>query len=243
MNSVLLSRPTIGFAARFLAVCGASLVLFCGTAAAQSTFSSERLLEAARAHLQQLASTTEVEPTGSIADQTFSQSGVQARIRNNTLAAGSTQNVVVEFTYNDKVIRQLSIPFRVARTVAVPVAAVSLPAGTVLSHQHIAIEQRPAASVRTRTLVAVDSLVGKKLTSNVAVSESLTTDKLTQADAIRRGQNVTLLARSGSIVVSTQARALGDALPGEQVTVVRNGASASIRATALGNGVVEITAP
>ena len=220
MNSVLLSRPTIGFAARFLAVCGASLVLFCGTAAAQSTFSSERLLEAARAHLQQLASTTEVEPTGSIAE-----------------------NVVVELTYNDKVIRQLSIPFRVARTVAVPVAAVSLPAGTVLSHQHIAIEQRPAASVRTRTLVAVDSLVGKKLTSNVAVSEPLTTDKLTQADALRRGQNVKLLARSGSIVVSSHARALRDALPGEQVTVVRNGASASIRATALGNGVVEITAP
>jgi len=123
----------------------------------------------------------------------------------------------------------------------VPVAATALPAGTIIAQEHIALEERPMASIRMRNFLPADSIIGKKLTENISASEALTTDKLTQADGIRRGQTVTLVARSGPIVITAQARALGDALPGEIVTVVRNGSTASIRATALGDGIVEVT--
>lgn len=211
------------------------------TVYAQSTFSAERLTNAARTYVQHKAGTDKVELKGSIADQTFAQSGVQARIKESDLASGELQNVVVEFVHSDKVIRQLSIPFRVERTVSVPVAVASLPAGTQIAREHIITEERPMASVRMRNLVPADSIVGKKLKVRIEVGEPLTAEKLTQADGIRRGQTVTLVVRSGPIVVTTQARALGDALPGETVTVVRNGATASIRAVAVGNGIVETT--
>ncbi len=226
---------------QLLAVSGFTLFFSYGFAAAQSTFSSERLVDATRAYIQQQAGTQNAELKGSVADQVFTQTGVQARIKESSLSSGETQNVVVEFTYNDKVIRQLSIPFRVARTVVVPVAASSLPAGTIITREHIALEERPLAAVRTRNLQPADSILGKKLTVGVSASDPLTMEKLTRADGIRRGQTVTLIARSGPIVITAQARALGDALPGEQFTVVRNGSTAAIRATALGDGMAEVT--
>lgn len=240
MNRLMRVTSSLKGGLQLLATWCFTLVLCSAAVQAQSTFSSERLVDAARAHLQQRAGTSDIELKGSVADQVFGQTGVQARIRDNSLSAGSTQNVVVEFVYNDKVIRQLSIPFRIARTIEVPVAASSLPAGTILTHGHITVEERPLSAVRTRNLLPADSIIGKKLTINVSASEPLTEEKLTQADGIRRGQTVTVIARSGPIVITAQARALGDALPGEQLTVLRSGSNASIRATALGDGLVEV---
>lgn len=228
-------------ALRLLPVCALLLVMALSPASAQSTFSAERLVEAARGYLQQQAGQdAEITYTGRVQDQTFSQSGVQASIRTSEVGSGSHQNVVFEFAYNSRVIRQVSIPFTVNRTISVPVAIKDLPAGTVLTSSHIRFEQRPAQTVREQDLVDANTIVGQKLRNNISASEALTKDKLTVPDGITRGQTVRLVARSGNIVISTTAKALGNALPGEIVNVMRTGAKTIIQAIAIGNGIVEV---
>lgn len=226
---------------RLLPLYALLLLLLCSPVVAQSTFSADRLVEAARSYLQrQTEEDAEITYTGQVKDQTFSQSGVQAEIRTSSVGSGSRQNVVFEFSYNNKVIRQVSLPFTVNRTISVPVVTMDLPAGTLLTSGHIRIEQRPLQTLREQDIVSVDDVMGQKLKSNVAASEVLTKSKLTAPDGITRGQTVRLVARSGSIVISTTAKALGDALPGESVNVMRTGAKSVIQAVAIGNGVVEV---
>lgn len=208
---------------------------------AGSTFSAERLVEAAREYLRQQAGPgADITYTGKVQDQTFSQSGVRARIREHTLGTGSYQSVIVEFSSDDTVIRQVSFPFSISRTISVPVAAADLPAGTILTAEHIRLEERSPQSVRVRDIPAVDDVIGRKLTENISASEILTPNRLTAPDGITRGQTVRLVVRTGTIVISTTAKALGDALPGEPVNVMRTGAKSIIQAVAVGDGIVEV---
>lgn len=234
-------RPCLLTAVRSIFLCSMVVMAATNTAMAQSTFSAERLVAAATQHLQQQAgSSAEIQYTGSITDQEFSQTGVRASIKESRLGSGSYQNVVVEFALQGKTIRQLSLPFRISRMFSVPVAVTDLPAGTILTRDNIVVEQRSPQSVRTSNLLSIEDIVGKKLKTSVSATEALTADKLTIPGGIMRGQVVRVIARAGNIVVSTTAKALADALPGEQVSVVRTGAGALLQATVLGDGIVEV---
>lgn len=239
--SPITHRPSIGIARRLVLLPCAIVLLAAQVAVAQSTFSAERLVAAAKAHVQERAgSDAEVQYTGSIADQEFTQKGVQASIKEYRLSSGSHQSVVVEFLAQGKVIRQISLPFRINRMVLVPVALADLPAGTILARSDITLEQRSPQSVRTSSLLSVEEIVGKKLKTSVSAAEPLTADNITSPGGIARGQVVRVVSRAGNIVVTATAKALADALPGEQVSVVRSGAGALLQATVLDNSTVEV---
>lgn len=221
----------------------ASVVLFFGTNFSvfpQSNFSGERILDAAKQFVQEkLGDDVEIKSTTKISDQKFTQSGVSAEFRDDKTLSNTMYNVVLEFFADGKVIRQMNVAFRTKITAQIPVAVRKIKAGETLTLEDVRLESR-VITCKKSEIPTLSDLLGKRTKKQFREADVITKDDVMAARGILRGQSVTLVVRAGNITISTNAKAMSDALPGESVNIIREGTKNTLTATAVGNGIVEM---
>lgn len=82
--------------------------------------------------------------------------------------------------------------------------------------------------------------IGKKLTRPLQADQVLTPANLELAESIRRGDQVVITARSGTISVRMPGEALSDGVLGQQINIRNQRSQRIVRARVVGPGQVEV---
>lgn len=210
------------------------------TGLAQTTYSSVRIQQAAKEHVLSLyGGKVKAEALKSIGDQVFSQSHVEARILDDEKRTASFANVVIEFFVGEKIIRRVSVPFRITIDRLVPVATKRIAPGSLISEEDIEWKERTIAA-NDDAITDPQSLIGRRTTAMISPGEPIRTKYLGATNGIVRNQLVSIVVRTGNILIRTQGKAIDDAAPGETLQVIRTGGQTTILCRALGNGIVEV---
>jgi flagella basal body P-ring formation protein FlgA len=118
-------------------------------------------------------------------------------------------------------------------------AARALPAGTVLQASDLVQRSGDEATLPRGTIQHLDEAVGRVLMTRVADGAPLISHSLRQQVAVQAGQTVKLLVDGGAFQITSDGRALNQALQG-QVTQVRTANGAVVRGIASAGGVVRV---
>jgi flagella basal body P-ring formation protein FlgA len=111
---------------------------------------------------------------------------------------------------------------------------------SVLSNEDITLLEKDVGYLTQGYLTSLDQALGKKLTRSVLSDQILLPSQLEQAEVIRKGDQVTINAKSGSVVVRMPGEALSDGAPGQQIRVKNLSSKRVIRARVIGAGIVEV---
>jgi flagella basal body P-ring formation protein FlgA len=108
---------------------------------------------------------------------------------------------------------------KIVGTTPVVLTAHALVAGTVLTRQDLAVEQRDLVGLPPGYLDDAAIAVGLTAGRAIAGGAVITNQQLLGTQAVQRGQNVTLIADAGGITVRMAGRALSDGLVNQRIKV------------------------
>jgi flagella basal body P-ring formation protein FlgA len=184
-----------------------------------STFSAATLQRGIEAYLrEQLGPDDEISFPTPLQDIHFDEPMVVAHCRSTGRLAGRTE-VELSFVVGSHQLHRIRVPVVITPYRMVPIAKHGLERGVRLTSDDIAFERRDA----TRLLdLLPDSLVGMRIAQSVTAGTPLLKSLLLGSGSVRNGEQVTLVLRSGAIVIRTQARTLHSAEVGRTVKVRRD---------------------
>lgn len=110
----------------------------------------------------------------------------------------------------------------------------------ILTASDLAMAERDVGLISQGYLNALKQAVGKKLTRPLLPDQVLTPAYLQPAEVVRRGDQVVISARSGSISVRMPGEALSDGTIGQQIRVRNQRSNRVVRARVTGPGQVEV---
>ena len=122
----------------------------------------------------------------------------------------------------------------------VPVAAASLPAGTILGPDDVHMARIGTANLHNEVVRRMDKAVGLQLARPVQAGQPLVSSELTRPLLVRQGMLVRLRLVSAGLSVTGRAVALGSAAHGERVKVRNPGSKIELEGTVIGPELVQI---
>jgi flagellar basal body P-ring formation protein FlgA len=134
----------------------------------------------------------------------------------------------------------LYVPAKIIGTAPVVLAAHSLVAGSVLQPRDLTSERRDLAGLPPGYLDDPGLAVGLTVLRGVAAGAILTNQQLLGAQAVKRGQSVTLIADAGGITVRMAGRALTDGFVNERIKVQNLSSGKTVEGIARSDQLVEI---
>lgn len=135
------------------------------------------------------------------------------------LRAQATANTTVEVSCPDAGGWRLFVPVKVRREQAVLVLTRGVAVGETLGAADISTVRRDTARIAGAVLSAPELAIGRVARRTLSAGSLLSANDLVAQRLVRRGDNVALVARRGSVEVRMAGRALGDAGEGERVSV------------------------
>lgn len=175
---------------------------------------------------------------------------VQPRLRlavcdnkvNSTRAPGiqTPGRVMIELRCNGPTPWHLYVPVKVVGTTAVVVAAHALVAGTVLTGKDLTVEQRDLLGLPPGYLNDPSIAIGLTAGRGISGGAIVTNQQLLGAQAVQRGQTVTLIADAGGISVRMAGRALSDGFINQRVRVENLSSGKIVEGIATSAQVVQI---
>ncbi len=135
-----------------------------------------------------------------------------------------------------------TIYIRVALSAEIPVlvARRALPRDTKPQIADFELTKRTVPGLSNRYIGDAQQLAGRKLRRPLNIGEALSTDALVMAPVIRRGQQVTVLARAGAMEIRMNAMALTDGRPSERISVRNLSTNRVIEGVVAGDALVEV---
>lgn len=134
----------------------------------------------------------------------------------------------------------LYVPVKVVGTTTVVLAAHALVSGTVLAVKDLTVEQRDMVGLPPGYLDDPETAIGLTAGRAIAGGAVLTNQQLLGAQAVQRGQSVTLVANAGGISVRMAGKALSDGLVNQRVRVENLSSGKVVEGIARSAQVVEI---
>ncbi len=134
----------------------------------------------------------------------------------------------------------LYLVVRVESEVPVLVARRALPRDATPAPGDFAVETRRVPGFASHYVGDPAALAGRRLRRPVGVGELLASDALLIAPLVRRGEQVTLLARSSTFEIRVAAIALADGRPEEHIRVQNQVSQRVIQGVVRGPGLVEV---
>lgn len=131
---------------------------------------------------------------------------------------------------------------RAIETVAVPVPARKIAAGTAMSDADIRIIRIPAARIPRGIVRDRAKLVGMASKRVLRAGQPVRAAELQRPTLVRKNTLVAIVYRVPGLVLRVQGRALADAAMGEAVSVVNAQSKRTIQATVAGEGLVTVVA-
>ncbi|HAU07136.1 MAG TPA: flagella basal body P-ring formation protein FlgA [Gammaproteobacteria bacterium] len=95
----------------------------------------------------------------------------------------------------------------------------ALPAKHILTEQDVVMTSMDIGQLRQVPVRQISDIIGRQLKRSVAMGAVLSHSQLKKQKLVRRGQQVTLFAKAGSIQVKMAGIALADAVLGEKIKV------------------------
>lgn len=149
--------------------------------------------------------------------------------------------VRIEAFEGDRVALRKTVQASVLVRVEQPVATGVLQRGEIVGERDIELQERwlPPAQARVPEM---SELMGAQLKRRIDSGKPIGINDIQSPLVINRGDDVTVQAVSGSIVIKTKAKALSSAREGERVTLQMDGSKKTItgRATSRGTAVVSL---
>jgi len=119
---------------------------------------------------------------------------------------------------------------------SVVVASRNIPKGTLLSYEDFDTQLKDTANLSNNYVADIAQLLGKSSARTIRAGEVLRFSLVNEPIAIKRGDTVVVEARTGAIVVSSQAVALADGKVGDQISVRNSQSERVVRIEILGPG-------
>ena len=157
------------------------------------------------------------------------------------LAAQPTANTTVEVSCPDAGGWRLFVPVKVRREQTVLVLARGIAAGETLSAADISTAQRDAARIAGAVLADPAAAIGRVARRTLQAGSLLSASDLVAQRLVRRGDNVALVSRRGSVEVRVAGKALGDAGENERLSVENLTSRKIVQGTVDASGDVLVT--
>lgn len=132
------------------------------------------------------------------------------------------------------------VPAQVRLYREVVTATRPLKRASVISEFDITLAERDVGQLNHGYLTSVQQAIGKKLTRPVRPDQELTPAYIEMAEVIRRGDQVVISAKTGTINVRMPGEALSDGALGRQINVRNQRSQRIIKARVTGPGQVEV---
>lgn len=158
----------------------------------------------------------------------------------NGLQARATGPATVEVVCTDAAGWRLFVPVRVRRSQRVLVLTRPVSAGETINADALTLETRDAGRLSGSTLSDPAQAIGRSVRRTLMAGAVLDPGDLVSSRLVRRGDNVTLIARTGAIEVRMMGRALGEAGANERVSVENLSSRRIIQGVVAANGDVVV---
>jgi len=135
---------------------------------------------------------------------------------------------------------RLFVPVRIRRDQSVLVLTRGVAAGDTVSADMLAQETRDATRVVGAPLTDPSSAIGQTIRRALAAGSVLTAAHLRAPDAVRRGDQVTLISRQGGIEVRMAGRALAAGSLGERISAENMSSHRRVQGVVMGDGEVRV---
>lgn len=219
------------------------IVFFCvsGIAAAQSSFSSERLKNAVEQFVQKHTdSETECTISSAVMPQKFNEDNVTARcIASDKSLRGST-NIAIEFCVEEKIIRRIHIPVIIKKYAIVPVAIEQISQYGEINTEKVSFEKRDISFYGNEAFPTEQDLQSASARRNIAKNSIITNSVLLSGNAVKRGAGVIIYATISGVSIKTRGTALSEGDMGQSIRVIREGTNEPLLCTVSGFNQVQI---
>ncbi|NMY41322.1 flagellar basal body P-ring formation protein FlgA [Pseudomonas sp. WS 5013] len=132
------------------------------------------------------------------------------------------------------------VPAQVRIFRPVVVVRTALRRDSIIGAGDVALVEQDVSLLNRGYVTEVEQVIGRKLTRAARTDQVLTPAMLQLAEAVRRGDQVVISARSGGINVRMQGEALSGGTLGQQISVRNLTSQRVIRARVTGPGQVEV---
>ncbi|EXF45437.1 flagellar basal body P-ring biosynthesis protein FlgA [Pseudomonas sp. BAY1663] len=132
------------------------------------------------------------------------------------------------------------VPAQVRLYRPVIVANRSLLRDSLLSEADVSLAERDVSNLTQGYLTRMDEVLGNKLTRPVQPDQVIAPNQLELAEVVRKGDQVVITARSGTINVRMPGEAMADGAPGKQIPVKNQRSGRVVKARVTGPGHVEV---
>lgn len=132
------------------------------------------------------------------------------------------------------------VPGQVRLFREVVIASRPLKRDNLVTEMDVTLAERDVGLLNQGYLTALQQATGKKLTRALLADQVLAPVHVQQAEAIRKGDQVVISARSGGINVRMPGEALTDGAIGKQISVRNQRSNRVVKARVLGPGQVEV---
>ncbi len=218
-------------------------ILFLMTNAySQSTFSSERLEQAAIQYLQKQFSANAV-PLFLLKfpDIHFKNSNIKAKFDYIENIRSSIQKLDILFFEDNELIRKIEIPFKIRIQKEVVVARRDIPPNSVLKEDDLITVSRDIDDFN-QIMDEIYQAVGKLSNRRLSKGEVIRKNDLDLPKTIKRGQSVNIEVISGSVKIYSTGVSLQDGSIGEIIRIRRENDNnkSTIEATIVGENLVQL---
>ena len=111
----------------------------------------------------------------------------------------------------------------------------------VVGEDDVALRERDVGTLGQGFLTELDQALGMKMLRPTVIDQVLTPQHLEQAEVVRKGDHVVIIARSGSLSVRMPGEALGKGGLSEQIRVRNLNSKRVVKARVTGPGQVEVS--
>jgi flagella basal body P-ring formation protein FlgA len=134
----------------------------------------------------------------------------------------------------------LYVPVRASQRRPVVVLTRALGPGVPVPADALALQERDVGALTYGYMAQPEDVAGKLLRRPLAAGAAVTPDALANPASIRRGQQVTLLSRSGSFEVRADGKALADGASGERIRAENLDSHRIVEGVVRDGGTVEV---
>jgi len=133
------------------------------------------------------------------------------------------------------------VPVSIKLKKKIVVAGRELARGTLITAEDIRLEEREVSHLHRGFFDQPERLIGMHLKQNLHEKDVISPRQLSAPQTIKRGSQVTILGRVGSLKVRMEGKALADGAVGERIRVQNKSSKRRIEAMVVAPGIVEVS--
>lgn len=151
--------------------------------------------------------------------------------------------VAVEAWSGDRRLARVLLSYRVRTVAMVARLAKALEPGAVIGESDVETVERDLTGVPDDALTSRDALIGLRVVRPLTAGAFVRREAVAQALQVKRGSQVTLIARVGSVTAKAMAQSKDDGANGDVITVVNLDSKRLLKARVVDPGTVEAVMP